>query len=97
MLGSGRKLSIAWPALAPAGFKATSPAMLLFGTGFPVVGSVRVNGTPLASVYPEKSPARWACVGTFAYPDCVAGFCLVYSCEKKKNSFLFWVLKSFGM
>ena len=32
-----------------------------------------------------------------AYPLWVAGFCLVYSCEKKKNSFFFSVLNSFGM
>src|SRR5438045_39435 len=97
MFGRGRKLSMAWPYFAPGGFKAASPAMLLFGTGFPVVGSVSANGTPLVSVYPAKLPARCATVGTLAYPLWVAGFCLVYSCEKKKNSFVLPVLNSLGM
>src|SRR5215471_336792 len=97
IFGRGMKLSIACPIFAAPGFNATRPAILFPGTGFPVVGSVRLNGTPLASVYPEKSPARWATVGMLAYPESVAGFCLVYSCDQKKNSFDFCVLNSFGM
>src|SRR5204863_10061550 len=95
--GSGRAASIAWPAFAAAGFSATSDVMLLFGTGLPVVGSVSATGRPFASVYPEKSPARMAAVGILLYPDWMPGFCLVYSCDQKKNSFCFLVLKTFGM
>src|SRR6266852_2636706 len=96
MFGKGRAFRMACPALAAAGFKAARPVMLLFGTGLPVVGSVSETGTPLPSVYPEKSPARCASDGIFTYPLWMPGFCLVYSCDQKKNSFVFEVLNSFG-
>ena len=69
-----------------------------------------VHGTPLIPVPDAQRSQKlpWSCpgpipempvfdVGTMEYPVCVAGFCLVYSCEKKKNSFLLRVLKCFGM
>ena len=40
---------------------------------------------------------RCRMVGTPYVPLSVAGFCLVYSWEKKKNNRFFCVLKCFGM
>jgi hypothetical protein len=49
IFGKGNALRIACPAFAAAGFNAARPAMLLFGTGFPVVGSVSATRRPFWS------------------------------------------------
>src|ERR1035437_10096229 len=110
-VGEGRNANMAWPSAAEAGSKYCVPLRMLrlyaetvepsrgsrivLTTPFPSV-SDGVQG-PVAGPRSAKLPAFCAAVGTIVTEVVVAGLCLVYSWEKKKNNFFFWVLNNLGM
>src|ERR1017187_4831563 len=91
-LGKGKKLSIAWPngVMREAG-------IMLPGNCAPVVGSMIGNKVPLLLKVWEKLPWRSRAVGVYFVWLPPPTNWPVYSCDQKKKSFFFSVLKCLGM